>query len=133
MARTGFSYLFVSVFCILFSAVYEYFSHEVYSYFMLYAFVFPLVGGVLPFFEIAFGTIPIPNRAACNLYHSGIATLTTGSLFEGALENYGTTNRLVAVYWIFGTLFLLAGMISYFAASRRKEKCIKMENDDLDL
>ena len=49
-AKTGFVYLFISLLCILFGAVYEYYSHEVYSYFMLYAFVIPLAGGALPFF-----------------------------------------------------------------------------------
>ena len=54
MEKTGFIYLFVSLFCVLFGAVYEYFSHEVYSYFMIYAFVIPQVGGVLPFFGMAY-------------------------------------------------------------------------------
>lgn len=133
MARTGFLYLFISVFCILFGAVYEYFSHEVYSYFMLYAFVFPFIGGVLPFFWIAFEQRPIPDRASRNLYHSGIASLTIGSLFKGVLEIYGTANRLVSVYWVLGTLFLLTGIILYFARTRGKIQRIKMGNDDLDL
>lgn len=50
MNKTALYYLFISLFCILFGAVYELFSHEVYSYFMLYAFVIPLGGGALPFF-----------------------------------------------------------------------------------
>ena len=119
-AKTGFVYLFVSLFCILFGAVYEHFSHEVYSYFMLYAFIFPLVGGTLPFFGIAFCRMPIPNRASCNLYHSGIAALTTGSLFQGALEIYGTTNRLVKIYWWIGTAFVLAGIVFYIVCIRGK-------------
>lgn len=109
----GFVYLFISLFCILFGAVYEFFSHGVYSYFMLYAFVFPLAGGALPFFGMAFSSMPIPNRVSQNLYHSGIAALTTGFLFEGALEIYGTTNRLVSVYWILGILFILTAIFIY--------------------
>lgn len=132
MAKTGFVYLFISMFCILFGAIYEYFSHEVYSYFMMYAFVIPLVGGVLPFFGMAFYRIPIPNRAARNLYHSGIVALTTGSLFEGVLEIYGTTNRLVWVYWILGSLFILTAIFIYYLF-QRKNKRSKMENDNLDL
>lgn len=116
MARTGFVYLCISLFCVLFGAIYEIFSHEVYSYFMLYVFVFPLVGGVFPFFVMAFSSMPVPNRATGNLYHSGIATLTTGFLFEGVLEMYGTTNRFVLVYWILGILFILM-VILYIACS----------------
>lgn len=119
MAKTGFLYLFISLFCVLFGAIYEYFSHEVYSYFMLYAFVFPLAGGVLPFFGLAFGRLPMPDRVSSNLYHSGIAALTVGSLFNGALEIYGTTNRLVFVYWVVGTVFLLLGIAFYLRAWHR--------------
>lgn len=132
MAKTGFAYLFISLFCVLFGAVYEVFSHEVYSYYMLYAFVFPLVGGVLPFFGMAFCRIPVPGRASQNLYHSGIAALTTGSLFEGALEIYGTTNRLISVYWILGILFILMAIFIY-CLFLGKTKCSKMANDNLDL
>lgn len=119
MAKTGFIYLFISVFCILFGAVYEYFSHEVYSYFMLYAFMFPLVGGALPFLGLAFCSLPLPGRVSCNLYHSGIAALTIGSLFEGVLKIYGTTNRLVVVYWLLGAAELFGGLILYGIGSRK--------------
>lgn len=57
MNKTALYYLFISLFCILFGAVYELFSHEVYSYFMLYAFVIPLGGGALPFLQW-----PFPER-----------------------------------------------------------------------
>lgn len=119
MAKTGFLYLFISLFCVLFGAIYEYFSHEVYSYFMLYAFVFPLASGALPFFGLAFCRLPLPDRVSSNLYHSGIAALTVGSLFKGALEIYGTTNRLVFVYWVLGAVFLLLGIASYLQTWHR--------------
>lgn len=120
MAKTGLIYLLISIFCILFGAVYEHFSHEVYSGFMLYAFVFPLVGGALVFFGLAFSRLPLPGRVSCNLYHSGIAALTVGSLFQGVLEIYGTTNRLIWVYWSLGTGFLLLGIIFYVIGNRKK-------------
>lgn len=132
MARTGFVYLFISMFCILFGAVYEFFSHGVYSYCMLYAFAVPLVGGVLPFFGMAFSRMTVPNRVSLNLYHSGIAALTTGFLFDGALEIYGTTNRLVSVYWILGILFILTAIFLY-CLFQGKTKCSNVENDALDL
>ena len=123
--KTALCYLVISLFCILFGAIYEHFSHEVYSYFMLYAFVIPLVGGVLPFFTMTLFGVPIPNRVSLNLYHSGIAALTIGCLFQGALEIYGTTNRLISVYWIFGILFLvMAALID--CLFRRKLGCRNM-------
>lgn len=113
MQKTGFIYLFVSLFCVLFGAVYEYFSHEVYSYFMIYAFVIPQAGGMLPFFGMAYLKGPLPGRVSLNLYHSGIASLTVGCLFKGILDIYGTTNRLTLVYWIMGAVLLILGMAGY--------------------
>ncbi len=97
---------------LLFAAVYECFSHQVYSRFMLLAFLFPLLGGLLPC-TILMKTslwrhIGIFGRS---LYHSGIAAWTVGSLFQGILEIYGTTSRLSAVYWITGAGLLLAGLL----------------------
>ncbi len=81
---------------------------------MLYAFAVPLVGGVLPFFSLAFSDrLPKPHRAALNLYHSGIASLTVGCVFQGVLEIYGTTNSLIKVYWITGFGFLTVAVILY--------------------
>ena len=113
MAQTGFVYLGMSLFCALFGAVYEGFSHGVYS-------CFPLAGGVLPFFALAFSNRRPPGRAALNLYHSGIAAMTVGSLFKGALEIYGTTNRLVAVYWMVGGLLWGCALFFYLIGSAAK-------------
>lgn len=120
MGRTGFVYLFVSLFCALFGAVYERFSHGVFSYYMIYAFAVPLAGGVLPFFVLAGSEWRVPGRLARNLYHSGIAAFTVGCLFRGALEIYGTTNRLSAVYWVAGGIFLLSGVLCYGLGQRKQ-------------
>ena len=37
-----------AVFCILFAAIYEAFSHQVYSLFMIGAFLFPVLLGIVP-------------------------------------------------------------------------------------
>ena len=126
IAKTGFIYLLLALVLALFGAVYEVFSHGVYSYYMLYAFAFPLAGGALPFYGMALSHCRLPGRASRNLYHSGIAALTVGSVFEGILEIYGTTNRLVGVYWIVGAVLLACGILLYLAggegrdAARRK-------------
>lgn len=120
--KTGPVYLFVSLFCILFGAVYERFSHGVYSCYMLYAFVFPLVGGAVPFLLLSFYNKRPPGKVSCNLYHSGIAALTVGSFFQGALEIYGTTNRLVTIYWWLGTTFVLAGIAVYILCATGQKR-----------
>lgn len=114
ITKTAFIYLLVSIVCVAFGAMYELFSHEVYSYFMLYAFLFPLIGGTLPFFILTCSRVRLPDKIACKLYHAGIAALTVGSLFTGVLEIYGTTNRLTAVYWIVGAGLAVLGAGKYF-------------------
>lgn len=119
MARTSLAYLLLAVLCALFGAVYEHFSHEVFSPFMLYAFGFPLAGGAVPFSVLALYARRLPGRVSRNLYHSGIASLTVGSLMQGVLEIYGTTSRLLRVYWIAGAVLLLSGIAAYLAADIR--------------
>lgn len=112
-AKTALMYLLVSLFFVLFGAVYEIYSHEVYSYYMLYAFAFPLVGGTLVFNILSFLKLQkYPNAIACNLYHSGIATLTVGSVVQGVLEIYGTTNTLSDYYWYVGIVLMVIGVIA---------------------
>lgn len=113
MAVTGFVYLIISLLCAVFGMIYEHFSHEVYSGFMIYAFLFPLTGGTVVFNLFSIIGKRLPKRLEFNLYNSGIAALTVGSIFSGVLEIYGTTNRLVNVYWYVGPAFSAAGIIIY--------------------
>ncbi len=108
-------YLIAAVFCAIFGAVYELFSYEVYSYFMLYAFAFPLCGGTLPYLIYSlFSGLIIPSRFDRLLGHAGIATLTTGSIISGVLEIYGTTNLLTGIYWFTGSLLCLCFVFRIF-------------------
>lgn len=121
-AKTGFVYLLVALLCAVIGAVYENFSHNVYSAYMVYAFIFPLAGGALPFCAAALYRARIPGRLALNLYHAGIATLTVGSFFHGVLEIYGTTNSLECVYWIVGAALFAAGVLIYLLELRRSRE-----------
>lgn len=114
MGKTAFIYLLTALFCILFGAVYEHFSHQVYSTGMIYAFVFPLAGGTLPFMVFALYQFQrLPGRLTLNLYHSGIAALTVGSIMTGVLEIYGTTNALLQCYWVTGIGLTCGGVMLY--------------------
>ena len=112
--KTAFVYVLIAIFCAFFGAVYEYFSHEVYSYFMLYAFMLPLVSAGLFLVICLLPLKKSPAAAARNLYNSGIATLTIGSIVRGVLDIYGTTNRLINIYWIVGIILVVAGVMYYF-------------------
>ena len=132
--RTLFKYLLVTIFIVLFGAIYEYFSFGVYSYFMIYAFAFPLGLGVLPVAfmlhsarihasddkEVSAGCYSqnpetlrkdpeIEGSLIPSLWHTGVAVLTVGSIFKGILDIYGTASTLTYVYWFAGgSLLLLA-------------------------
>ncbi|HUM83552.1 MAG TPA: hypothetical protein PLN48_07215 [Lachnospiraceae bacterium] len=107
-------YLIASAFCALFGFIYELFSHQVYSNWMIFMFLFPLLLGSLPFGILAFTDFfSFPRAASRNLYTAGIATLTVGSCFLGVLEIYGTTSSLASYYFIIGGLLLCFGLIIY--------------------
>ena len=117
------------------AAVYGLFSHGVYSYYMTYAFMIPLLAGALPHLLMAMkkaeqsadtlGGYEDPEETAelaeKEKKPSGFAdildandaqlafvtTLTAGSLLKGALDIYGTTNRLLIVYPAIALLILL--------------------------
>ena len=108
-----------TVFLALFGAVYELFSHEVYSYFMIYAFAVPLMLGVMPYALLLISR-KVPGRAALNLWNSGIAALSVGCVFRGVLEIYGTTNSFSVIYPVSGLLLLTAGLITGIVGLKRK-------------
>lgn len=105
--KAAFIYLLAAIFTALFGGIYERFSHEVYSYWMIYAFAFPLVGGTLPYM------LPGVTWNPGSMYHAGIATLTVGSIVKGVLEIYGTTNGLTAVYWLAGGILTAVGVARF--------------------
>ena len=110
--KQGITYIVFSILTMIFGIVYECFSHNVFSYFMMYAFLIPLIcGGVLSFI-IYTGILKCGIRISNNLYNAGIATLTIGSIIKGVLEIYGTTNVKVYLYVIvgFGLLLLSGGL-----------------------
>ena len=61
-----------------FGSIYERFSHEVYSYYMMYAFSIPLVMGALPYSLMALKQYQ-PDKSFLHLWNSAIITFTIGS------------------------------------------------------
>ena len=123
--RIAFRYLLATILYAVFGAVYELFSHGVYAFGMLYAFAFPLVGGVLPCLLLTKPNRKLPSGIAQQLWHFGISALTVGALFSGALKIYGTTSRLTAVYWLAGGVCLLLSVLTaLLLPDRVNEKAI---------
>ena len=122
LLKTAIIYLFASLFTALFGAVYEIFSHGVYSYFMIYAFAVPLVLGTLVYLAAAFLGKGAPGDKAQLFYHPFVTALTVGCIFKGVLDIYGTTSRLLVIY-SFGALFCLfiCNVVSGFERRKRKK------------
>lgn len=120
-AKTALIYLLISIFTALFGAVYEKFSHGVYSYSMLYAFAYPLILGVLPYLCIAISKeAKIPPAASRLLCHFGVATLTVGSIIRGVLDIYGTSNFMTYIYPAVGGILLIIGFILSIVSYKKK-------------
>ena len=114
-------YVCIALFCGLFSAIYEHFSHQVYSNDMIYLFAYPLLLGALPYLGISLSKrLPLPTQHAADAWDCGVTTLAVGSCVSGVLEIYGTTSNYVAAYRPAGILLLAAGLALYVRATRTR-------------
>lgn len=113
MIVRAFKCLIIAVVCGIFSAVYEHFSHGVYSGYMVYLFAFPLAAGAAAFSVSMIRKAPYPPTAVRNLWYSGISTLAVGSCLRGVFDIYGTTAPLVGIYWIVGCVLTAVSAAIY--------------------
>ena len=102
-------FLIMSAFVLVFGIIYEIFSHQVYSLFMICAFLIPLILGALIYYILYSKERFQITNASNNLYKSFIYTLTVASIIKGVLDIYGTTNSLIIIYpFVSSVLLLLA-------------------------
>ena len=107
-----------AVFFFVFGMVYELFSHGVFSPFMAFAFTIPLVAGGILQSILLKRKVRIPDLAL-RLWNYAIALLTVGSIWKGVLDIYGTTNRLIVYYPIFGGILLLLAVVQFILKKKR--------------
>lgn len=112
-------HMIFAIFIAVFGAIYEKFSHEVYSYYMIYAFMIPLCLGSFAYLLASKRAKKEPRNITVSAWNAVVVTLTIGSIFEGILEIYGTTNRLVWFYPVAAIIFLLIAIGSKFLNNRR--------------
>lgn len=113
-------HLCFSLFIFIFSIVYEIFSHNVLSYFMILSFLIPLISGAVYYIVIyltkAYRRISVFSS---KLYNSAVLTLTIGSVIKGFLEIYGTTNSLIWVYPIVAAILVITSIIANIISAKQ--------------
>lgn len=99
----------LALLCVVFTFIYERFSHGAVSPYMRAMFLMPLVGCALP--ALAGYLTPLHSyisRPAFNLWNSGLAVWTAGCLFRGIVNISGRYTDLDRIYWLLGWVFLAA-------------------------
>jgi hypothetical protein len=109
--RIAFHYFVATCACAAFSAMYEHFSHGVWSWWMVGLAGFPLLLGVVPALLCAHQQ-SAPSPVARELWACGVVTLALGSCLMGVLEIYGTTSALMAPYRPAGVALLVLSCVA---------------------
>ena len=103
----------LALFCVVFTFIYERFSHNAASTHMRCMFLMPLLGVALP--AVIGCLTPLhrfPGRTAFNLWNSAMAVWTVGCLFRGIVNISGRHTTLDRPYWIAGWVFLGLALIA---------------------
>lgn len=111
-------YLIVSIICGIFSYVYEMFSHEVYSPYMILPGVVTFILGIVLTTLIR----KIHNKWSYRFYNSSVACLVVGMYIKGVLDIYGTTNDLLDIYFMVSMMFLILCIVSIYRFSFIQKK-----------
>lgn len=109
-----FAYLAVSALCVIFDRIYALFGHGVFSASMSLMFLYPLLGGLVPFFLIWLFMVRIDRirhfRFFYNSYNSGLSALTVASLLKGIFEIAGTSSPYLIAFFIGGWAMIAIGL-----------------------
>ena len=123
LMKSALADLLFAAFCALFGAIYESFSFGVFSFFMIYAFAFPLAAGIfLLIFCIRGKELP---RTFTLLLNASAATAAVGSLAAGVVEIYGSGNRLLIIYAIAAGALFVGSFISLTANKIKEARAAK--------
>ena len=115
--RSLYIYIGITIFIGIFGAVYEVFSHNVFSPAMYLAWLIPCFLGVGVYLALAFAPInKVPGTLVECIYNFGVAMFTVRSIFIGVIEIYGTTNKaMLATYTVLSIVFLVIGGSAFLA------------------
>ncbi len=103
----------LSLLCVVFTFIYEQFSHGAASPHMRAMFLMPSVGVAFPALLGYFTPLHrYAGRIAFNLWNSGLAIWVVGCLFRGIVNISGRHTTLDQPYWIAGWIFLGLSLIA---------------------
>lgn len=112
MRRAAVTGASLALLCVVFTAIYERFSHGAVSAHMRCMFLMPLVGCAIP--ALILYVLPLRRpvgRPAFNLWNSGLAVWTVGCLFRGIVNISGRHTQLDRLYWALGWALLAAALL----------------------
>ena len=113
MKRAAITGASLALLCVVFTVIYEHFSHGAASPHMRSMFLMPLVGLAIP--ALLGYLTPLHRsigRLAFNLWNSGLAVWVVGCLFRGIINISGRHTSLDRPYWIAGWVFLGLALIA---------------------
>lgn len=99
-------YIISTIFTIIFNAVYYQFSHEVSSVYMTFAFLYPLLMGVVVYVGLFF--VNWFDKVSYNAYNAGVATITMASILLGVNEIAGADTEYYQYFYL--VAFILFGV-----------------------
>lgn len=113
-------YAGVTLFCAVFSIIYNMFAHGVHSPYMTWLFVWPLVLGVAA--KLVAGIIRqkrdagrVADIAEC-IYNSGVAAITVSSMLRGIMDIAGTGSVYQTWMLYAGAVMAAAGAVIFAVA-----------------
>ena len=110
--KSFYGMLIGTLFCILFSTVYNRFGHGIISLYMNGMFFIPFIFGVIPY---GIDLLLIKKRGKVRepmyAYNLGILTWTMGSMLKGIFQIAGTASSYVRIYWLVGMILIIAAII----------------------
>ena len=110
------AYIGITAFIALFGFVYEQFSHNVHTFYMWFAWIWPLGFGVIPYLLLYLLPIKkVPGLISESIYNLGVALLTARSIYIGVIVIYNTTGEtMILIYTILSIVCLTLGVLLYF-------------------
>lgn len=108
--KTFVAYILFAIFCVIFRLVYYHYSHNVYSVYITWLFVVPILGGMVSFF--------IKNV----FFHCAMVTFSVSMAIKGVLEIAGTTSKYRFILTLVAVLLAIVSVAYEITVRIKNEK-----------